>query len=42
MQMITQIPTKTQLLLFDPFTMFLKIFVQIHSVVFTLSRQIDK
>jgi len=42
MQTITQILTKTKLLLFGPFTMFLKICMQIHSVVFAISRQINK
>jgi len=40
MQMVIQIPTKT--LLFGPFTMFREICMQIHSVVFALSRQINK
>jgi len=42
MQKMTQIPTKSQLILFGPFTMFLEICMQIHSVVFALSRQINK
>ena len=42
MQMVIQIPTKTQLLLFGPFAMFREICVLIHSVVFALSRQINK
>jgi len=41
-QTITQIHTKTYLLLFGPFTMFLEISMQIYSVVFALSRQIIK
>jgi len=41
MQTITQIPTKTYLLLFGPFTMFLEICMQIHSVVIALNRQIN-
>ena len=40
--MMTQIPIKTKLLLFGPFTMLLEICMQIHSVVFALSRQITK
>ena len=40
MQTKTQIPTK--LLLFGPCTMFLEICMQINSVVFALSRQINK
>jgi len=41
---MTQIPTKTYLLLFGQFTMFLvlELFMQIHSVVFALSRQMNK
>jgi len=43
MQTITQIPTKTYILLFDPFTMFFELCMQIHYVVFALiSRQINK
>jgi len=42
MQTFTQIPTKTYLLLFGPFTMFFEICMQIHSVVFALRRQIKK
>ena len=42
MQTITQIPTKTLLSLFGPFTMFLEICMQIHSAVFGTSRQINK
>jgi len=42
MQTIIQIPTKTYLLLFDLFTMFLETCMPIHSVVFALSRQINK
>jgi len=42
MQTKTQIPTKTELLLFGPFTIFLKNFIQIHAVVFALKRQINK
>jgi len=38
---ITQISTKTYLLLFGRFTMFLEICTQIHSVEFAFSRQID-
>jgi len=37
-----EIPTKSQLLLFGPFTMFLEICMQINSVVFALNRQINK
>jgi len=37
MQAITQIHTKTELLLFGPFTMFLEIYMQIYSLVFALS-----
>jgi len=40
MQTTIQIPTK--LLHFVPFTMFLELCMQIHSVVFALSRQINK
>jgi len=40
--MINQIPTKTYLLLFGPFTMCLEICMEIHSVVFALSRYINK
>jgi len=39
--MMTQIPIKTALLLFGPFTVLLKICMHIHSVVFALSRQIN-
>jgi len=39
---IAQIPTKTELLLFGPFTMFLEICMQIYSMVFAISRQINK
>ena len=39
---MTQIPTETYLLSFGPFTMFLEICMQIHSVLFALSRQINK
>jgi len=39
---MTQILTKTQLLLFSPFAMFLEICKQIYSVVFALRRQINK
>ena len=42
METITQISTKTQLLLFSPFTMLLEICMQIYSVVFALSRQMNK
>ena len=38
-QTITQIPTETYC---GPFTMFLEICMQIHSVVFALSQQINK
>jgi len=41
-QTSTQSPTKTELLLFGPFAMFLEICMQIHSVIFVLSRQINK
>ena len=41
-QTMTQILTKTQLLLFSPFAMFLEICKQIYSVVFALRRQINK
>jgi len=41
-QTITQIPTETLFLHSGPFTMFLEIFMQINSVVFALSRQINK
>jgi len=37
-----QILTKTYLLLFGPFTMFLEFRMQIYSVVFALSRQISR
>jgi len=33
---------RNQLLIFDPFTMFLEICMQIHSMVFALCRQINK
>jgi len=39
---IIQIPTKTLLLLFGQLTMFLEICMQIFSLVFALSRQINK
>jgi len=42
MQAITQIFTKNLIITFDPFTMFLEICMQIHSVVFALSRSINK
>jgi len=42
MQMITQIPTKTQLLLSRPFIMFLENCMQLNSVVFAISLQINK
>jgi len=42
MQTITQIPTKTKLLLLGPFTLFLENCIQFHSVVLPLSRQINK
>jgi len=42
MQTTTQIPTKTYLIVFGPFTMLLEICMQIHSLVFALSRQMNK
>ena len=42
MQAITQILTKTWLLLFGPFTMLLEICMQMNSVLLALSRQINK
>jgi len=42
MQTIIQIPTKTKLLLFGPFTMLLEIRMQINSMALALSGQIDK
>jgi len=42
MQTIIQFPNKINLLVFGLFTIFLKICMQIHSVVFALSRQINK
>jgi len=42
MQKTTQIPNKTYLQLFGPFTMLFELCMQIHSVVFALSRQIIK
>jgi len=38
---MTQIATKTELLLFGPLTMFLEICMQIYSVVLALRRQIN-
>jgi len=42
MQTIALIPTKTQLLLFGSFTIFLEFCMQIHSAICALSRQINK
>jgi len=42
MQTITQISTKSYLLLFDPFAMVLEICIQNHSMVFALNWQINK
>jgi len=42
MQTIAHIPTKTYLLLFGLFKIFLDICTQIYSVVFSSSRQINK
>jgi len=41
-QTMTQIPSKTYLLQFDLFIMFLEVYMQIYAVVFALRRQINK